>query len=211
MNQQEPPDDVAILQFARAIAADDAEYFYWPKEGVDHALWLWQQALGRVPHPGTIYSNLGIERGDRLHKLILERRKLFNQLTAYKSACHYCGASEKIETFDFGMMNVKATSRNWVQAATSATISAVTVPLLGAGFLQLPSKSLTGATLHLRLAICPSCKKDNSNFFGLFLLKEKHAARHPLWDAVRQAGFEKFLESDQMPFGLKTRFGQEDL
>ena len=39
---------------------------------------------------------------------------------------------------------------------------------------------------------------------GIFMLKEKHIALHPLWKQLQEAGFTKFLDEERVPYELRS-------
>jgi hypothetical protein len=63
---------------------------------------------------------------------------------------------------------------------------------------------MPASILAMQLALCSMCQKRESNWTGLFMLKERHAALHPMTEQLRAAGFTKFLDNEQVPIELKA-------
>ena len=124
----------------------------------------------------------------------------------YSSPCLYCGSSDSLVRFDFALMRVDDTSRNWGETAISAVVGAVTFPLLGAALIRLPGKKIQGEALHMRLVVCRNCRKKEANLFGIFLLNEFRAAKHPNWNELREIGFSTFLDFEKMSMEFKLKY-----
>lgn len=194
------------LAFARAvIAANDVDFELWPAESVNWARSKFMKEQKVIPSMESMMRALGGEHGVNMAKLAIEQRKAENELTGYRSPCHYCGNTIDLVGFDFALMNVASTFRPVGATLTSATISAISIPLLGVGGLALPSKSLRGACHHLKLIVCKPCCKKEGNMFGLFMLNEDRASAHPYWEVMQDAGFTTFLNSDRMPAEFKMK------
>lgn len=198
-------DDDALKMVTGALAADDYEFKLWPKDLVEHAKFLWTQGRGRVPSLGEVAMEVGEDRAKALLSRIVERRKAINALMGHGSPCHYCAASEALALYDFALMRVDGSNRNWSGMAVSVAVSAATVPLFGAALIRLPGRNYQGAALHLRLVVCRNCRKKHGNFLGIFMLNQSRATNHPLWNHLQSVGFTKFFDSEKIPTEIKLR------
>ena len=197
-------DDSAEKSLRIVMAASDATYQHWPKESVDWARDTLQRARSHVPSVEKIGRAIGPQRTERLLTETHDWRKFDNDLKGYGSACHCCGSTSEIGHFGFGMMRVAKSELKIGATAATALASAFLLPLVGAGAIRLPGRSLEGSILFLKLALCPICRKREANWMGLFMLKEKHAALHPLWKQLQEAGFAKFLEEERVPYEFRS-------
>ena len=101
--------------------------------------------------------------------------------------CHACGRKDNLYGWDFGLGKTISTKRVWGETALSVALSAVTLPLIGYGGLQLPGKKQRLRVLRLRLILCDSCKRGQINY-----------KRHPWWDSAHQLGYTKFLSAEDL-------------
>jgi hypothetical protein len=208
MNQdQSEANDFALLR--GALAAHDNESKLWPKESVEYARKLFLQARGSVPTIERVVQEVGLEQAEKLAPQVVEQRKFKNALLGYGSPCHYCNSEAELVRWDFALMKVSESKLSIGATLASAAASALTAPLLGAAAVRLPSRDFSGQALHLRLVTCKPCCKKHGNFIGLFMLNEERAARHPLWQALHEHGFTKFLPEEKMPDSFKYNFGRD--
>ncbi len=200
-----PYDDTTAEKVLRAVmAAHDDEFELWPKESVDWARTALRQGRGHVPAVDSIVRAIGTARATAIQSDTMQWRAFDNGLKAYRSGCHSCGAAEGVKHFPFGLMRVADSEVKWGATAVSALVSAALLPVVGAGTLKLPGRSFKGAILAMKLALCPACQKQESNWLGLFMLKERHTTMHPMTAQLHAAGFTKFLENEQVPYELKA-------
>lgn len=101
--------------------------------------------------------------------------------------CHGCRTEKDLYGYDFGLAKVMSARRNWGEAAWSAAVSAVSLPLLGYGILQLPGKKSRLRVLRLRLILCESCRRRRVSYL-----------LHPWWEPARRLGFTQFLSADDL-------------
>jgi hypothetical protein len=201
-------DDLALLR--GALAANDNESNLWPPESVEYARMLFRRARGgTVPTLDRVFQEIGVQRAEQLAPQVLEQRKFKNLLLGYGSPCHYCGCETDLVRWNFALMKVADSKVSLGATVATAAISAVTLPLLGAGAVRLPGRAHSGQAFHLRLVTCKPCCKKHGNFLGLFMLNEQRASTHPLWQALNEHGFSKFLAEDKMPDEFKYNIGQD--
>lgn len=194
-------DDATAQKLLRAaMAANDGEYELWPKESVEWARSALMRGQGQVPSVEQVSRAIGGERARHIVEETLSWRAFDNSLKGYRSPCHFCDGTADLQHFDFGLMRVSKSEVKWGATAATAALSAALVPLIGAGAVRLPSRSLEGALLSMKLVVCRACQTKESNWIGLFMPKERHAARHPLWESLQTAGFTKYLEAERVPF-----------
>jgi hypothetical protein len=120
-----------------------------------------------------------------------EQRRLIDELLPIDQRpheCHACGRRDNLHSWDFGLGKKITTNRAWGGTALSIAISAVTIPLIGAGGLQLPGKSTRYQVLRLRLILCGSCWKGGAQY-----------SLHPRWQKATQLGYTEFFDAE----GLK--------
>ena len=190
-------DEMAIQVLKAVLSAHDTEYQLWEKESVEYSQSQYKRLMGGVPSIESAREQIGVERADQYIQEIIEWRKFIQALKGKEDPCHYCGTKNDLIYLEFGLMRVESSSRAWGETAATTAISALTLPLLGVGKVALPGKNDTGELLKLNLVICRSCASENSNMFGIFMLKEKHVIKHPYWQDLHDAGFTKFIEKDK--------------
>jgi hypothetical protein len=181
------------------IALDDNSKL-WPPTEVRKARNAFART-GVVPS-GAHYAELFGEQALDSHlRAIAQERvaemRFHAQLQGDNDPCHVCGKSDGLTYHEFGLAMVHSTKRDWKMTGISVAISAVTLPLLGAGSLAT-GKTTSGNLLKLRLVLCPTCLNERQNFFGVFVSKERHCQVHPLWTDLHSAGFTKFVPKDQL-------------
>jgi hypothetical protein len=101
--------------------------------------------------------------------------------------CHACRRKENLHGWDFGLGKKISTTRDWSGTALSVVVSAVTVPLLGAGGLQWPGKTKQYQILRLRLILCDSCWEGQAKY-GL----------HPWWQTAIRLGYTEFFDAEKL-------------
>jgi len=119
-----------------------------------------------------------------------EQEQLINKLLPISqrpNECHACGRTEGLYTWDFGLGKIMSTKRAWGQTALSVAVSAVTIPLLGAGGFELPGKKTRLRVLRLQLVLCDSCR-HGQNRYDL----------HPWWEPARKLGYTEFLNAEEL-------------
>jgi hypothetical protein len=123
-------------------------------------------------------------------KLTQEQRQLVEELFSIDEKpheCHACGRTENLYSCDFGLAKKTGTKRDWSMTALSVVVSVVTLPLLGAGVLELPGKKTHLNVLRLHLVLCYVCR--NTNFAYYF---------HPWWEPAKRLGFTEFYDAEQL-------------
>lgn len=208
MNAQTIDDEAAFNLLKWIMAAQDDSFELWPKQSVEFALGQWKKKNGNLPSSEGVFNLIGAERARELINDVIQWRTFDNALKGYKSPCHYCGSEHDLIYLDFALMRVQETKREWAGTLATAAMSALTIPLVGAGRINLPSKLARGAAYHLKLVVCKPCCKKEGNMFGLFMINEKRASKHPMWQVLQEAGFTKFLEKEEMPDSFRIDFGQ---
>jgi hypothetical protein len=119
-----------------------------------------------------------------------EERRLIDELLHIDQrphGCHACGRRDNLHGWDFGLGKEISTSRAWGDTALSLAFSAVTIPLIGAGALQLPGKNIRYEVLRLRLILCGSCWKGGAKY-----------SLHPWWQKATQLGYTEFFEAEAL-------------
>lgn len=208
MTNEAMDDSTAYDLLKLTLAAHDDTYTFWPKESVEFARGQWKKHQGEVPSIEAVAQHIGIKRTDEFMDKIVEWRKFDNLLKGYKKPCYYCSSEQDLVYFDFALMRISEAKREYSATLASAAMSAIAIPIIGFGALKLPGKSITGAAYHMKLVVCKPCSKKEGNMFGLFMMNEKRAAKHPLWNTLQDAGFMKFLEQEKMPEPFRMDFGQ---
>ncbi len=123
-------------------------------------------------------------------KLTQEQRRLVDDLFSIDKKpheCHACGRTENLYSWDFGLAKKTGTKRDWSMTAWSVVVSAVTLPLLGAGGLELPGKDTRLSLLRLQLVLCGVCR--DTNFAYHF---------HPWWEPAKRLGYTEFFDANQL-------------
>jgi hypothetical protein len=139
-------------------------------------------------------------RVDQLHKdqkpqqdetqLNKEQRQLIEELLPINQKpheCHACGRTDNLYDWNFGLGKKISTKRAWGGTAWSLAISAITVPLIGAGGVQLPGKKTRLRVLRLRLVLCDSCRQQRLDY-----------SVHPWWAMANRLGYSEFLNAEQL-------------
>jgi hypothetical protein len=101
--------------------------------------------------------------------------------------CHACGKKDQLLSWDFGLGKPIGTKREWAKTAVSVAVSAVTIPLLGAGMLQLPGTSTRLSVLPLKLVLCSDCHKSKKSYDV-----------HPWWAPLRRYGYTEFVSAQAL-------------
>ena len=102
--------------------------------------------------------------------------------------CRSCGRKDNLYGWDFGLGMPVASRRDWSYTLASVAVSAVTLPLLGAGVFQLPGKTTTLRVLRLRFLLCDSCARQGGKPYSL----------HPSWGEAMRLGFTWFYDADAL-------------
>ncbi len=101
--------------------------------------------------------------------------------------CHRCGKKEGLTAYPFGLGKVLSTRRKWADTAWSVVVSAVSLPLVGYGGLNLPGKETLLRVLKLRLILCDACRRKKIDY-----------AFHPWWHGATRLGFTQFLTQSDL-------------
>ena len=204
----EVPDEDAFALLRAVVAAHDDGCQLWSRPGVEQARSLYVRGRGAVPSIDSIVAEIGEDRAKRMLPDIIGRRNFDNALQGYRSPCHYCGGDKDLVYFEFALMRVESSKVEVKPTLITAAVSLASFPLFGAGAFLLPGRSHKGAALHMKLVVCKPCCTKEGNMFGLFMMNEKRASRHPLWDDLHEHGFTKFLPEDKMPDKFKFGSGR---
>jgi hypothetical protein len=98
--------------------------------------------------------------------------------------CNACGQTTKLLRWDFGLGKPVASARNWAGTALSVGLSALTIPLVGLGAVQLPGRSTRFRILRFQLVLCEHCYQKKHGFEA-----------HPWWAVLRKHGYTEFLSA----------------
>jgi hypothetical protein len=101
--------------------------------------------------------------------------------------CHSCGKRENLTSFQFGLAKPLSTERDWRMTAASVLVSAVSVPLVGFGVLQLPGKKTNMRVMRLRLVLCRVCWTARKGY-----------ALHPWWAIAQESGYTVFITAEEL-------------
>jgi hypothetical protein len=101
--------------------------------------------------------------------------------------CHSCGRTEGLIGYKFGLAKVLSSKRDWTRTVGSVVLSAISVPLVGVGKLELPGKSNKVRALRLRLVLCESCRAAQLNY-----------PAHPWWHSALKLGYNTLLSERDM-------------
>ena len=104
------------------------------------------------------------------------------------TGCHKCGSKAAQHTWQFGLGKVISSRHAWGETAISAAVSAVTLPLLGAGILKLPGKETSFHVLRLRLNLCDSCARSKGTAYSM----------HPARKKATSLGYTEFLDASEL-------------
>lgn len=122
--------------------------------------------------------------------LTQEQRQLAEELLPIDqkpNECHACGRTAGLYGWDFGLGKKLSSQRAWGETAVSAAVSAITIPLIGAGRLELPGKRMHLRVLRLRLILCDDCSR-----------KQVAYTFHPWWNQAFRLGYTEFLTPDDL-------------
>jgi hypothetical protein len=121
---------------------------------------------------------------------IEEQRRLIDELLSVDQKpheCHACGRTDNLYRWDFGLGKKISIKRAWGETAWSVAISAVSLPLIGVGGVQLPGKKTRLHVLRLQLILCDTCRRGQIKY-----------SFHPWWEPARRLGYTEFLNSDEL-------------
>jgi len=119
-----------------------------------------------------------------------EQRQLVDELFSIDKKpheCHACGRTDNLYTCDFGLAKKTGTKRDWSTTAWSVVVSAVTLPLLGAGGLNMPDKKNRLSVLRLQLVLCNVCRATNFAYHF-----------HPWWETAKRLGYTEFFDAERL-------------
>jgi hypothetical protein len=108
-------------------------------------------------------------------------RKL-SRLDAKSCECHSCGKTEGLMGYKFGLAKVLSAERDWTSTAASVVVSAISIPLVGLGMLELPGKRTRVRALRMTLVLCESCRAGKLNY-----------PAHPWWYSAQRLGYNTLL------------------
>jgi hypothetical protein len=83
---------------------------------------------------------------------------------------------------------ITSTRQTWGETVATAAVSAVTIPLLGAGALRLPGKKTSFDVLQLRLRLCDSCAREKNTAYSM----------HPGWRRAMALGYREFFDASEL-------------
>lgn len=119
-----------------------------------------------------------------------EQRRITKELLSIdpkSDKCHACGRKERLHRWEFGLGKPVSSRPAWGGTALSVAVSAVALPLIGVGALQLPGKKVSYRVLRLSLVLCEDCWKEQTNY-----------TVHPWWQAAGRLGYKDFFDAEQL-------------
>jgi hypothetical protein len=137
------------------------------------------------------FENQTLELREAERQAFSEELRVIDQLDNEGHTCHLCGA-EATATVPFGLGIVTTVERDTDMLASSAIISAITLPFLGAGML-IANRSGEAELLVLHLRMCESCKRRRTTFFGNLDISGIDCMRHPGWERAQRLGFTYYV------------------
>jgi hypothetical protein len=131
----------------------------------------------------------GISANTKLHAAIGEEAVLNEIISAdlHCSSCHKCG-KPALHNWFFGLGKVISVRRAWGDSAIAAAVSAVTLPLIGAGALRFPGKKTSFQVLRLQLRLCDSCVRRKDSAYSI----------HPAWQRAAALGYTEFFDGAEL-------------
>ncbi len=184
-----------------ALIADDKKHEFWSEAEVQGARSKFMRLRGSIPSLTELEAHYGERLFSMIDTILQERVNwlLLNAaLQGTHDPCHVCKATDSLTYHPFGLSRVLSKQRNWKGTAVSAAVSAISLPLVGAGALYGPSTEKTAQIMRMRLVLCQSCLNERKGLLGGFLAKSKHAKCHPLWDSLNEAGYELFIDAHDL-------------
>jgi len=136
--------------------------------------------ISAEPEPSNASEGEQEQREQRLIDELLSKNRKQHE-------CHQCGTKGKLFAWDFGLAKPIGSKRVWARTAASVALSAITLPLLGVGRLDLPGKKTSLGVLRLRLLLCEECKRGRINY-----------TIHPCWNDALRLGYTEFLTADDL-------------
>jgi hypothetical protein len=106
----------------------------------------------------------------------------------HSSSCHKCGSNAAPHVWLFGLGKIVSNRRAWGETAVTAAVSAVTLPLLGAGALRFPGKKTSFQVLQLRLRLCDPCARGKDTAYSM----------HPAWTKAMALGYTEFFDTSEL-------------
>jgi hypothetical protein len=101
--------------------------------------------------------------------------------------CHSCGKTEGLIGYKFGLAKVLSAKRDWTGTAVSAVVSAVSIPLVGLGMIELPGKKTRLRALRMKLVLCEPCRRAQTSY-----------SAHPWWHSAHVLGYTTFLSEEDL-------------
>lgn len=112
--------------------------------------------------------------------------------------CHLCGSPQSTAVVAFGLAALVEADRKMDLGATTV-ISAIALPLLGAGVLISRGQS-TQDILRLKLRLCASCQ-EGKRWMGRLDLVEEDYRQHPAYAQAEVLGFTRLMWAEHLPAG----------
>lgn len=193
------PNDPAIQElFAQVVAANDRTNRLWFPSEVQAAQQYCQRILKQVPDFDWFVQLLGIDEAERaVQRAQDDRRGMLDifSIDVPEDRCHTCKRRAPVKAYKFGLAKIlEQPKRDWSTTAASAAIAAITIPLLGGGYLFGSGKSQRGRVLRMELLLCAACQRERRT--GLFRVVNPSSAdyvKHPRWTKAQEHGFTDFL------------------
>lgn len=104
------------------------------------------------------------------------------------TGCHKCRSNAAPHTWQFGLGKISSSRHAWGETAISAAVSAVTLPLLGAGALKFPGKKTSFQVLRLRLRLCDSRARHRQRAYSM----------HPAWKKAQALVYTEFFDAAEL-------------
>lgn len=154
-------------------------------------------AIYRNAAPSRPSDRRQVSRPTRV-KQTEEQRQLAEELLRIDEKsheCHACGRTDDLHGWNFGLAKSVSEKRVWGATAASVAVSAVTLPFVGVGFLQLPGKKARLRVLRLRLILCGACRRQHVALGGGDGIDVAVYGLHPWWSTASRFGYTEFLNA----------------
>ncbi len=198
-SDQKPPLDLTLIR-TTLIAQDENNRLWSTQDVVGTRAWLLKHHK-KISTLGELNEKFG--RGvvhAEIERIIQERQKYLAaigkimEIDTASTECHICGSTHKTVRRDFGLAEVLADEREWIETAVSIVISAIALPTLGIGAVRFPGRTRRFRFLTLHLILCHSCMQEKTTpLLWNTKLTAGDYALHPAWQLAQELGFTKIL------------------
>jgi hypothetical protein len=190
------PDAILLIEMVTVLFKPEL----WPEDLVRKIAGELRKQYGRVPTLDDVAARFGEEAVTRVAKATIvqratELKELAEQL-GVNANCHICGGPRSCH-YEFALGRIVSHQKHWGAAVGTLALNILTVPLAGMIVGPRGVGSTTRASLaRCRLILCDECADTRRGFFGNLKVTQADCQRHPSWNRLIRAGFNRYFDAD---------------